>query len=70
MDCHLPILYLTASCDGVMHEADEVYSIRSTWLCYWLDHFLTIANNTWIFLEIFNFLLDLPSIYFSGFSGC
>ena len=22
---------------GVMHEADDAYSIRSTWSCYWLD---------------------------------
>ena len=33
---------------GVMHEADDAYSIQSTWLCYWLDLFLTLAFNTWI----------------------
>ena len=30
---------------GVMHEADDAYSIRSTWSCYWLDQFLTLALN-------------------------
>ena len=28
-----------------MHEEDDAYSIRSTWLCYWLDQFLTLALN-------------------------
>ena len=28
---------------GVMHEADNAYSIRSTWLCYRLVRFLTTA---------------------------
>ena len=37
-----------------MHEADDAYSIRSTWLCYWLDQFLTPALNTLI-LSIFIF---------------
>ena len=32
----------------VMHEADDAYSIWSTWSCYWLDQFLTLALNTWI----------------------
>ena len=27
---------------GVMLEADDAYSIRSTWSCYWLDEFLTL----------------------------
>ena len=31
-----------------MPEADEAYSIRSIWLCNWLDQFLTLALNTWI----------------------
>ena len=24
----------------VMHEADNTYSVQSTWLCYWLVQFL------------------------------
>ena len=39
---------------GVMHEADDAYSIRSTWSCYWLDQFLTLALNILI-LSIFTF---------------
>ena len=53
---------------GVMHEADDAYSIRSTWLCYWLDQFLTLALNTLI-LSIFYISLDLSTIYFTDFSG-
>ena len=37
-----------------MHEADDAYSIRSTWSCYWLDQFLTLALNILI-LSIFTF---------------
>ena len=33
---------------GVMHEADDAYSIWSTWSCYWLDQFLTLALDAWI----------------------
>ena len=33
---------------GVMHEADDAYSIWSTWSCYWLDQFLTQALDAWI----------------------
>ena len=39
---------------GVMHEADDAYSILSTWSCYWLDQFLTLALNILI-LSIFTF---------------
>ena len=39
---------------GVMHEADDAYSIQSTWSCYWLDQFLTLALNILI-LSIFTF---------------
>ena len=37
-----------------MHEADDAYSIRSTWSCYWLDQFLTLALKILI-LSIFTF---------------
>ena len=33
---------------GVMHEADEAYSVRITWSCYWLDQSLTLALDAWI----------------------
>ena len=53
---------------GVMHEADDAYSIRSTGSCYWLDQFLTLALNT--FFVAFYISLDLSTIYFAHFSGC
>ena len=31
---------------GVMHEADDADLILSTWSCYWIDQFLTLALNT------------------------
>ena len=31
-----------------MHEADDAYSIWSTWSCYWLNQFLTLALDAWI----------------------
>ena len=47
---------------AVMHNADDAYSIRSTWSCYWLDQFFTLALNTLI-LSIFYISLDcLPFI--------
>ena len=52
-----------------MHEADDAYSIQSTWSCYWLDQFLTLTLNTLI-LSIFYISLDLSTIYFAHFSGC
>ena len=68
--CRLELskLKLIASCDGVMHEADDAYSIRSTWSCYWIDQFFTLALNTLI-LSIFYISLDLSAIYFAHFSG-
>ena len=54
---------------GVMHEADDVYSIRSTWSCYWLDQFLTLALNILI-LSIFYISMDLSTNYFAHFRGC
>ena len=44
-----------------MHEADDAYSIRSTWSCYWLDQFLTLALNILI-LSIFYISMDLSTI--------
>ena len=54
---------------GVLHEADDAYSIRSTWSCYWLDQFLTLALNILI-LSIFYISVDLSTNYFAHFSGC
>ena len=39
-----------------MHEEDDAYSILSTWSCYWLDQFLTLALNTWISSKCLIFL--------------
>ena len=52
-----------------MHEADDAYSIQSTWSCYWLDPFLTRALNILI-LSIFYISMDLSTNYFAHFSGC
>ena len=54
---------------GVMHEAGDAYSIRSTWSCCWLDQFLTLALNILI-LSIFYISMDLSTNYFAHFSGC
>ena len=54
---------------GVMHEAEDAYSMRSTWSCYWLDQFLTLALNILI-LSIFKISMDLSTNYFAHFSGC
>ena len=54
---------------GVMREADDAYSVRSAWSCYWLGQFLTLALITLI-LSIFYISLDLSTIYFAHFSGC
>ena len=41
-------LYLIATVyEGVMLEADNTYSIRSTLLCYWQVRFLTVASPQW-----------------------
>ena len=54
---------------GVMHERDDAYSIRSTWPCYWLYQFLTLALNTLI-LSIFYISMHLSTNYSAHFSGC
>ena len=41
-----------------MPETDNGYSIRSTWSCYWLDQFLTLANSTWILSKFLMFYCD------------
>ena len=45
-----------------MHEGDNAYSIQSTWSCYWLDQFLTLALNILI-LSIFYISMDLSTNY-------
>ena len=54
---------------GVMHERDDAYSIRSTWKCYWLEQFLTLALNTLI-LSIFYISMHVSTNYSAHFSGC
>ena len=34
--------------DRISTLADDAYSIWSTWSCYWLDQFLTLALDAWI----------------------
>ena len=51
-----------------MHEADDAYSIWSTWSCYWLDQFLTLALNILI-LSIFYISVDLSTNYFAHLVG-
>ena len=51
-----------------MHEADDAYSIWSTWSCYWLDQFLTLALNILI-LSIFYISMDLSTNYFAYLVG-
>ena len=55
---------------GVMHEADNAYSIRSTWLCYRLDRFLTLVTNgsnfTDIVVHIFTLFLDMSFLQMLG----
>ena len=48
MDLLLGFVYIESiiSFAGVMHEADDAYSIQS--MCYWLYQFLTLALNAWI----------------------
>ena len=53
---------------GVMHEADDAYSIQSTWSCYWLDQFLTLALNMLI-LSLFYISMDLSTNYFAHLVG-
>ena len=53
----------------IQQLADDAYSIRSTWSCYWLDQFLTLALNILI-LSIFYISMDLSTNYFAHFSGC
>ena len=54
---------------GVMHEADDAYLIQSTWSCYWLDQFLTLALNILI-LSIFYISMVMCTNYFAHSSGC
>ena len=37
-------------------------NIQNTWLCYWLDQFLTLALNTLILLIFISHWICLPSI--------
>ena len=43
-----------------MHEADDAYSIRSTWSCYWLDQFLTLGTQ---YIDFVDFLHFNGSVY-------
>ena len=56
---------------GVMHEADNAYRIRSTWLCYRLVQFLTVAYNAkhsyWICrLSIYHWFFSIWMCHFNA----
>ena len=52
---------------GVMHKADNAYSVPSTWSCYWLDQFLTPAYSTRTLSKKFaGYFL----YYIAHFTGC
>ena len=61
---------------GVMHEANNAYSIWSTWLCYRRVRFLTVTYNGKLFtlvLPLFYSLIFFPldvSLWFNRFFGC
>ena len=64
----MPAEHLTEIPD-LTHQADDTYSIRSTWSRYWPYQFLTLALNTLI-LSVFYISVDLSTIYFAHFSVC
>ena len=57
IDLSLGFVYLNRllAVTGVMYEANETYSIQSTWSCYWLDQFLKLALNAWILSKFSTF---------------
>ena len=52
---------------GVMHKADNAYSVPSTWSCYWLDQFLTPAYSTRTLSKNF---AGYFVYYIAHFTGC
>ena len=64
------ILSILLAVTGVMHEADDAYSIWSTWSCYWLDQFLTLALDAWILSKFSTLYWICLLLVFSHFSGC
>ena len=50
---------------GVMHDADNTYSIQSTWLCCRYVQFLTVAYNSGLFVMVLSSinLLIFPSLF-------
>ena len=50
---------------GVVHEADNVYSIQSTWLCYRMVRFLITAYICLYLLQILSHFTDLLDMSFS-----
>ena len=66
----LSILFLLLVVMGVMHEADDAYSIQSIWSCLLAGPISHASIQHMDFVEVFNVSLDLSTIYFARFSGC
>ena len=49
---------------GIMHEADDACSFRSTRSCYWLDQLLTLAHSTGILSKF-----SMSRVYYICFSS-
>ena len=54
---------------GVRHEADNAYSIRSTWLCYWLVRFRFLLIITTDFVALYLFTGYVVFIIISFLAG-
>ena len=53
---------------GVVHEADDAYSIQSTWSCYLAGLISHTSIQCMDFVEIFNVSLDMSTINFAHLS--
>ena len=56
---------------GVMHEADDAYSINPEHLVVLMAGPISHTSTQYMdFVEVFNTSLDLYTIYCANFSGC
>ena len=51
LECHFNTI---VTC--FMHDADNAYSIRSTWSCCWLFRFFTVAHNGKLYSLVFSLI--------------
>ena len=66
----VPLTIYPRPVTGVMHEADDAYSIQSTWVVLLAGPISHTSTQCMDFVEILNISLDLSTIYFAHFSGC